>query len=176
LKKYLRDYLFLFSISGLVIFLDQWSKHLVRSQIELGSSWAPWEWLYPYARFVHLTNTGAAFGTFQGMSGVFTILAIIVSGVIIYYFPRVPRQDWLLRLALSLQLGGAVGNLIDRIRYGTVTDFVSVGSFAIFNVADSCITIGTVLLALDLLIKEYQERKAKQLKASSTPQDTKEEG
>jgi signal peptidase II len=63
-----------------------------------------------------------------------------------------------MRTALALQLGGAVGNLIDRFRFGTVTDFVSVGNFAVFNVADASITIGVVLLAIDLLIKERQER------------------
>ncbi len=158
MKKYLRDYLFLFSIAGFVILLDQWSKHLVRTQLELTEQWAPWPWLLPYLRIVHWNNTGAAFGMFQGMNLVFMILAVIVSGAIIYFFPRIPREDWLMRLALALQLGGAVGNLIDRILYGTVTDFVSMGNFAVYNVADACISIGVVLLGIDLLIKERQER------------------
>jgi signal peptidase II len=162
LKKYARDYLFLFSISGLLILLDQVSKYLVRTQIPYTEQWTPWPWLLPYARIVHWNNTGAAFGLFQGMNLVFMILAVIVSGVIIYYFPKVPRQDWLMRLALAFQLAGAVGNLIDRILFGTVTDFISVGTFAVFNVADSCITIGVALLAIDLLLKEKQERARRQ--------------
>ena len=101
--KYVRDYLYLFTISGLVILLDQWSKYQVRTQLEFTAQWAPWPWLLPYARVVHWNNTGAAFGLFQGMNMVFIILAFIVSGAIIYFFPRVPRQDWMLRLALALQ-------------------------------------------------------------------------
>ncbi len=158
MKKYFRDYLFLFSISGFVILLDQWSKHLVRTQLEFTAQWAPWPWMLPYFRIVHWNNTGAAFGLFQGMNVVFMILAVIVSAGIIYYFPRIPRKDWLMRTALALQLGGAVGNLIDRFRFGTVTDFISMGNFAVYNVADASITIGVVLLAIDLLIKERQER------------------
>lgn len=159
MKKFFKEYLMLILIAGVVIALDQLSKHLVRTQLEFTESWAPWPWLLPYARFVHWNNTGAAFGIFQGMNLVFAILAVIVSIIIIVYYPRVPRTDWLMRLALSLQLGGAIGNLIDRILFGTVTDFISVGNFAVFNVADSSVVVGTCLLALDLLLKERQERK-----------------
>lgn len=170
MKKYARDYAFLFGIAGLIVLLDQLSKYLVRTQIPYTEQWAPWPWLLPYVRIVHWNNTGAAFGLFQGLNPVFMILAVIVSGVIIYYFPKVPRQDWLMRLALALQLGGAVGNLIDRILYGTVTDFVSVGTFAVWNVADACISIGVVLLAIDLLLKEKQER-AKHQQQPPEPQE-----
>jgi signal peptidase II len=162
LKKSARDYFFLFGIAGSIVLLDQLSKYLVRTQLPYTELWSPWPWLLPYARIVHWNNTGAAFGLFQGMNLVFMILAVIVSGIIIYYFPKVPRQDWLMRLALAFQLGGAVGNLIDRILYGTVTDFISVGTFAVFNVADACISIGVALLAIDLLLKEKQERAKRQ--------------
>jgi signal peptidase II len=149
----------LFFIAGAVIVLDQITKYFVRTQLAFTEQWAPWSWLLPYARIVHWNNTGAAFGIFQGMNFVFAILAVIVSIVIVIYYPRVPRQDWLMRLALSLQLGGAVGNLIDRILYGTVTDFISVGNFAVFNVADSSVVVGTTLLAIDLMLKERKERR-----------------
>jgi signal peptidase II len=91
---------------------------------------------------------------FQGFGDVFTILAIVVSAAILYYFPQVPRQDWPLRLAMGLQLGGAVGNLIDRITQGHVTDFISLGTFAVFNVADASISIGVAILVLGMWIKE----------------------
>ena len=111
----------------------------------------------PYARVVHWQNTGAAFGIFQDLSIVFTILPFIVSAAIIYYFPQVPRSDWLIRLALSLQLGGALGNLIDRLTIGHVTDFLSVGNFAVFNVADASISIGTALLILGIWLNERKK-------------------
>jgi signal peptidase II len=161
LKRYYKDYLFLFLVAGIVILLDQWTKSLVRTQLVFSDQWAPWPWLLPYIRIVHWNNTGVAFGMFQGMNLVFSIVAFCVSGFIIYYFPRIPREDWLTRLGLSLTLGGAIGNLIDRLQYGTVTDFVSVGNFAVFNVADASISVGVVLMAIDFLIKDRRERRQK---------------
>jgi len=160
LRKYLPDYLYLFSISGFIILLDQYTKHLVRSNLDFLEMWTPWPWLEPYARIWHWHNTGASFGMFQGMGTVFAILALIVSIGIIYYFPRVPRDDWTLRLALALELGGAVGNLIDRVQYGYVTDFVSVGRFAVFNVADASITIGVVIMIYGVWMKERKPKPA----------------
>jgi signal peptidase II len=157
LKKYFRDYVFLLSIATVIVLLDQWTKHLVRTLIPFGGSWSPWTWLEPYARFVHWQNTGAAFGMFQNLSMVFAVLAFIVSVAILYYFPRVPRSEWLMRLALALQLGGAVGNLIDRLTVGTVTDFISLGTFAVFNIADACISVGTVLLILAVWLNERNQ-------------------
>jgi signal peptidase II len=160
--KYWRDYFVLLLIAGSFIFLDQWTKELVRANIAIGSDWLPdsLSWLMPYARIRHWHNTGAAFGLFQGASLVFTILAFCVAGFILYYFPRVSRKDWWLRLALGLQLCGAIGNLIDRLRFdGRVTDFISVGNFAIFNVADTCISVGTAILVLGVFLTERAARK-----------------
>ncbi len=90
---------------------------------------------------------------------VFTVLAFIVSIVILYYYPRVPRSEWAIRLAMTLQLAGAVGNLIDRLTQGTVTDFVSLGTFAVFNVADASISIGTAILVLAVWLSERKQNK-----------------
>lgn len=168
MKKYLWDYLFLISIAAIIVGLDQWTKYLVRTQIPLGGSWSPWAWLAPYARIVHWQNTGAAFGMFQGFGLVFTVLAFIVSIAILYYFPRVPRNEWLLRITMTMMLGGAVGNLIDRLTIGTVTDFVSVGTFAVFNVADASISVGTAIMVVAVWISE---RKQKKLAESREKQD-----
>jgi signal peptidase II len=99
---------------------------------------------------------------------VFTVLAFIVIAAIIYYYPRVENADWPLRLALSMQLGGAIGNLIDRLLHGRVTDFISIGSFPVFNVADSSITVGCVVLVLGVW---WQERAAKREKMQAAPPD-----
>jgi len=157
LKRYLRDYLVLFSIVGVILVLDQYTKALVRQNIALGEMWAPWPWLLPYARIVNWYNTGVAFGMFQGLGTVFSVVAVIVSIAIIYYFPRVPVQDWPLRFAMGLQMGGALGNLIDRIIQGHVTDFISVGNFAVFNVADACITTGVAVLLLGVYLQERRK-------------------
>ncbi len=161
----IKDYLVLLGVSGVVIGLDQWTKWLVRENIEFGGQWLPaWlEWLSPYARFVHWHNSGAAFGMFQNGNLVFTILAFIVTAAIIYYYPQVDAADWTLKLAMGLQLGGAVGNLIDRLTMGKVTDFISVGTFPVFNVADSSITIGVIVLLIGVWIKERNEKQNAQL-------------
>jgi signal peptidase II len=178
LKKYIRDYLILFLLAGVIIALDQWTKYLVRETLPFQAIWSPWSWLTPYARIVHWKNTGAAFGIFQGFGNVFTILAIIVSIAILYYFPQVPRRDWTLRLAMGLQLGGAIGNLIDRLFFGSVTDFISVGNFAVFNIADASISIGVAILVLGMLVKEregYLEERQR-LNQESAPQSPDDRG
>jgi signal peptidase II len=174
LKKYIRDYVYLLVIAAIIVGFDQWTKYLVRTRIPFGGSWSPWTWLEPYIRIVHWNNTGAAFGMLQGFGLVFTILAFIVSMAILYYFPRVPRSEWAIRLAMTMQLGGAVGNLIDRLSQGTVTDFVSVGTFAVFNVADASISVGTAILILAVWVSERKLKKLAQSSQenASTPPET----
>ena len=140
---------------GLLLALDQWTKALVRSNIPLGTDWLPdgLAWLEPYARIRHWYNSGAAFGIFQNGNLVFTILAIIVILLIFYYFPRTQRNDWWLRVAMAMQFAGAAGNLIDRLFFAHVTDFISVGNFAIFNVADASISVGVAVLLARCLAK-----------------------
>ena len=163
MKKYLKDYGILFSIAGIIVALDQWTKALVRQTIPTGGSWMPLEWLQPYARIVHWYNRGAAFGLFQNGSLIFASLAVIVSILIIYYFPQVPARDWTMRLAMGMQLAGAVGNLIDRIlQDGMVTDFISVGKFAVFNIADASISVGVGILLLGAWFKERKQKRNKE--------------
>ncbi len=162
----------MFTIAGVLVILDQWTKWLVRTNIPLGGSWLPdsLQWLSPYARIVNWHNTGAAFGMFQNGSMVFTVLAFIVIAAIIYYYPQVEKHDWTLRLAMSMQLAGAMGNLIDRLlRQGRVTDFISVGTFPVFNVADSSITVGTIILLLGIYLQERAAMKNKNDAAKSEP-------
>jgi signal peptidase II len=177
LKRWVRIYWSLFVIGGAVVALDQWTKSLVRNNLKLTETWLPdWlNWLSPYARIVHWYNTGAAFGMFQDANKVFIVLAFIVAGLIIYYYPQVEADDWWLHTAMSLQWGGAVGNLVDRLlRDGKVTDFISVGTFPVFNVADSSITIGTIVLLLGVWLSERAA--AKQAQAESETQDVPETG
>jgi signal peptidase II len=164
LKTILKKTALLLIIAVIIVALDQFTKWLVVSNLEPGETWVPWVWLTPYARIVHWWNTGVAFGMLQGMNLVFIILACVVSIGIIFYFTQVPAEDKWLRAALTLELGGAVGNLVDRIRYGHVVDFVSVGDFPVFNVADSCITIGVFVLLIGVWLQERrQKRNATQL-------------
>ena len=170
MKNAVRNYLSILMIAAVIVALDQWTKWLVRTSIPAGESWLPDSllWLSPYARIVHWYNRGAAFGMFQQGNMVFTVLAFVVIGAILYYYPQISRADWPLRLAMSMQLGGAIGNLIDRITIGHVTDFISVGRFPVFNVADSSITVGCVVLLLGVW---WQERASKKEKVEAAPQD-----
>jgi len=159
--KQIKNYVALFLVASVIITLDQWTKSLVRT-LPLGDTWLPagLEWLLPYARIVHWYNTGAAFGSFTGYGWVFTILAFVVVGLIIYYYPQVEDRDWWLKLAMGMQMGGALGNVVDRLlRNGQVTDFISVGNFAVFNVADASISVGVVVLLIGAWFKEKQDRK-----------------
>jgi signal peptidase II len=160
LNSLVKDYSILFGVAGISVALDQWTKWWVRGNIEFGGQWLPdWlAWLSPYARFVHWYNSGAAFGLFQEGNLIFTILAFIVIGAIVYYYPRVEGDDWTLKLAMGLQLGGALGNLIDRLTMGRVTDFISIGVFPVFNIADASISVGVAVLLLGIWLKEREEK------------------
>ncbi|MBA8883885.1 signal peptidase II [Dokdonella fugitiva] len=141
------------ALSLLVVGLDQLTKHVALLELR------PYE---PHAVIPGLLNwtlafnPGAAFSFLAGESGwqrwLFTALAIGVSALLATWLARLPRGDWRNALPLSLIIGGALGNLIDRLRFGHVTDFVQVywgdWSFPAFNVADSAISIGAVLLVV----------------------------
>jgi signal peptidase II len=114
--------------------------------------------LSDYFRFTYVENRGAAFGLLQDQTIFFVLVGFVVIGVIAASYRYLPRSGLRLHLALGLQLGGAVGNLIDRVRQGYVVDFVDFGYqsnwWPVFNVADSAIVIGVALLALNALSPE----------------------
>ncbi|MCC7118298.1 MAG: signal peptidase II [Anaerolineales bacterium] len=168
MRPQIKKYLFLFGVAALGVGLDQWTKYLVRAHIPLNQSWLPesLNWLAPYARLVFIYNKGAAFGAFQNGGLIFVILALAVFGAILYYYRQVDAQDRLLQIAAGLYLAGVLGNLIDRLTQGQVTDFISVGKFYIFNIADASINVGVALLALGYWLNER-----KQIKPSA-PEDT----
>lgn len=131
-------------IAVLVILIDRVTKAAVRAALD------PTESVPLIPSLLHLTyvqNTGAAFGLFEGRAGWFAIVALGVIGWVVTELRRVRRdpQPWV-ELGLALILGGAIGNLIDRLRWGYVVDFIDLRIWPVFNVADSCITIGIGLL------------------------------
>lgn len=140
-------------LSAVLIVLDQWTKHLALTHLiedmprPVIDGWLNWTLVYnPGAAFSFLANAGG----WQRWG--FSVLAVGISAVLTVWLARTPRRDWLTALPLALVVGGALGNLIDRLRFGKVVDFVQVyhGSwyFPAFNVADSAISVGAVLLAL----------------------------
>lgn len=162
MKKIFNTYGIMAIISTILIGSDQYTKHIIRTNLEFGQIWMPWQWLEPYARIIHINNTGAAFGLFKGANTVFMILAVIVAGAILYYFPSISKKDWLIRVALSMQFAGAIGNLIDRIIFGHVTDFISIGTFPVWNIADASITVGVAILLIGMWVQEKREKKKRE--------------
>lgn len=154
----------LFVIAILVIVVDQIAKNYIRNTLGLFESFAPIPALGDFFTIINTHNTGAAFGMFKEGGGVFTVVAILVAGAIIYYYRQIPEGQIAIRVALGLQLGGAIGNLLDRLLFGTVTDFIffhwyDLINAPIFNFADLAITSGVVVLAL-LMWREHRAEQA----------------
>ena len=144
-----RDAVF-FGVAATVLALDQLTKYLVRSRLELGESF-PTDWP---VRITHVSNSGAAFGILQNQGSFLALTSLLgLIAILLYYFYP-PLEHGLLRLDLGLLLGGALGNLVDRLRMGEVTDFIDFRFWPAFNVADSSITIGIVVLIAFLLLNE----------------------
>ncbi len=127
---------------------DQISKYLVRENMAIGESWPA----QGFFRLTHGTNTGSAFGLFQDQTVILTIASIFAIGFIIYFYRSHSDRTWITKLTIGLLLGGAVGNLVDRLVAGRVTDFIDVGPWPIFNLADSSITVGITLLIASLVL------------------------
>lgn len=172
----LSRWFWILGLAAIVVGLDQWTKYLVETNVPLGSSYAPFPALEPYFNIVHLTNTGAAFGLLRGQAGFFIVVAVIVIVVLLMFARQMGEGDWFMRLALGLQLGGATGNLIDRLHQGGhVTDFLlftlpvgdRVYQWPAWNVADAGIVVGTILLAI-LLLRD-DRRKAQEAAVPNSP-------
>ena len=163
-RAHISERLILFAFALLAIAADQYTKYLVETNLDLFEVYAPIPSLEPYFRIFHIYNTGSAFGLFAGGGTLFRYLAIVVSLGIIYYNHILPGNQRLLRLALGLQMGGALGNMIDRFRIGHVTDFIDIGPWYIFNLADLSVVTGAVILGL-LVLQESRELKARQREA-----------
>ncbi|TES88501.1 MAG: signal peptidase II [Dehalococcoidia bacterium] len=145
-------YLLFFLVALFIIGADQASKAWIRSSLPEGYSL----FRLGFFRITHVHNTGAAFGLFPEQSSVLAIFAIIAAIVVLFFVLYGHRYaPWLesisMTLTFGLVLGGTVGNLIDRFRFGYVTDFIDFGFWPTFNIADSAVTVGVSLFALILL-------------------------
>ncbi len=153
-------------VAVLVIVIDQIVKLLVSTALPLGGAWSPLSGPSPFFQIVHVANTGVAFGMFRDLGIVFIIVPLVISGIIIYYVRRLRPDQLFMAFALGLTLGGALGNVIDRIRIGYVIDYFDIGIGSLRNAsnfADWSIVLGVILLAVATLI---DERKQKQASAS----------
>ncbi|MEJ2385458.1 MAG: signal peptidase II [Xanthomonadales bacterium] len=143
-------------VSAAVIVLDLYTKQLATESLVLYRPYEVFSWL----NMTLAHNYGAAFSFLSSAGGwqrtFFIVLASVVSVVLLVWLLRLPRREWLTGLGLALVLGGAIGNLVDRVRLGYVVDFIDVHvkgwHYPAFNVADSAITCGVALLVIDVFL------------------------
>lgn len=147
-------------LSLLIIILDQLTKYLIQATLVLGDGIR----LLSYFNLVYTHNTGAAFSLLHSAGGwqrwFFVLTSLVASTALSVWLLRLkPQQSWL-AAALALIIGGAIGNMIDRLRYGYVIDFfdfhVGMWHFATFNVADSAITVGVAMMFIDSLLNKAE--------------------
>ena len=144
----------LIQLALIVLVLDQFSKFLVRDRLVFRESFP----IDGFFRFTHTHNTGSAFGIFQDQNTPLILVSFLGVAILVMIYRSQKVPSALLRLSLGLQMGGAVGNLLDRLRLGHVTDFVDVGTWPVFNVADASIITGLVILAYIFLIAEQDDK------------------
>ena len=160
----LRDWAVLVGLTLLLLVLDQGTKWLVRQNLAVGESWAPIPALSKFFTFTHVQNTGVSFGQLAGLGWLFMLVNLAVVVGVFIFFPRIPKGQWLLKLASALILAGALGNVTDRLRttflvaqdtgslwtalpYAHVTDFVDFKIWPVWNIADLCVVTGVAILA-----------------------------
>jgi len=155
-----KKHLIFAGISGFILILDQWTKWLILRELTIHATLPV---IPGFFNIVHVQNPGGAFGIFAGEStmiraALFVFIALIAVGLVFYLHYRTPPEYRLLTAGFALIFSGALGNLIDRIRYGKVIDFIDVHvgtwHWPAFNVADSAISVGMVVFAWYLLVKK----------------------
>jgi signal peptidase II len=146
------SWLLLPALALFIVALDQYTKHLVQSNLRLFEVVQPIPALSHLFNITFVKNTGAAFGIFPNGSTLFALIAVVVAVAIAVYFRHIPNHEWVIKISLSMQLGGAIGNLIDRVRLGYVVDFFDFRMWPVFNFADTFIVVGVMLLAYRLLL------------------------
>jgi signal peptidase II len=128
-------------VLALVVLIDQVTKALVRNGVEIGEE----DSILPAVTLVHVRNTGVAFGAFSGGGIIVVVLvALALSALLFYFVTHIDKP--LIWLPTGMLLGGSIGNIIDRVRDGAVTDFVKLPAWPAFNVADISITFGVLVL------------------------------
>ena len=142
------------ALASLVIIFDQITKVILRETLELGDR----EWLAEFFAFSHIANDGGAFGFFGGQNTILAVSAVVAIGVVAIYYFFPPLDHWLMRSGLALILGGAIGNLLDRIYQGHVTDFIDFIHFPAFNVADAAINVGVAAIVIAIIFSDLLKR------------------
>ncbi len=164
----LKVYLEMLLIAAAVFAADQLSKYWVRSHLDLRETIEPIPALGSFFRIIHWKNTGVAFGLFQGNGWILTSIGILIVIGIIIFSAQVVNGPAFWRVAMAMELGGALGNLADRLNpeLGYVVDFIWIGNFPVFNLADSAIVIGAFIMVIGM----WQQEKAEKARMEDLPE------
>ena len=171
-RNWFRHAWIVLAVAAIVIALDQWTKELVRESIPIYGSSYPVPALGEYFYFQHVYNYGAAFGILQAGGNFFIVVAAIVCIAMLVYVRFLTLDQWFVRMMLGLQMGGAIGNVIDRINQGYVTDFVKMGIPGVYywptyNIADSGIVLGVIGLGIYIVREDFRRQRAEKAAAQA---------
>lgn len=159
----LRRILWLLAVIVVIVLLDQLIKRAIVDWIGPGAESQRWELLGNILAFEYLENRGAAFGLFQQGTAILTVVSIVIIAVALVGLVRAAISSLWLALGISLIIGGAISNLIDRIVRGFVVDYIAIGNFWKFNLADAAVSVGAVLTFILLWradsVNEYSQDK-----------------
>lgn len=174
MRRLRAEELLLPGVALLVLVLDQVTKGWVVAHMTLGQSMDLTSWLVPVFRLTYITNTGVAFGLFPGLGDFFIIVDLVVAVVLVIYNRLLPSGSWLMRIALGLQLGGALGNVTDRLFRGAVVDFLDLNfwplkSWPVGNLADVSIVAGVVLLGIMILFEDGERKLPEEASPEGAP-------
>ena len=163
--KRLKVYIEMLLVAAVVFAADQLSKYWIRTHLELRETITPIPAIGNFFRIIHWKNTGVAFGLFQGNGWILTTVGIIIVIAIIIFSAQVVHGPAFWRIAMAMELGGALGNLADRVNpeLGYVVDFIWVGNFPVFNLADSAIVIGAFIMVIGM----WQQDKAEKIRSEA---------
>jgi signal peptidase II len=157
--------IYLIGLSAVVLALDLWTKHLIEASLQVGESV---QVVGDTVRLTYILNEGGAFGMSIGSNAVYSVVSLLVIAGVIYAMWRRLAHNKVIDFSLAGVVGGAVGNLIDRLRYGAVVDFLDVNipdidflgiqmqRWPIFNVADAAVTVGMILIVAALLFSRSE--------------------
>ncbi|MBC8099444.1 MAG: signal peptidase II, partial [Armatimonadetes bacterium] len=153
LSDAVRLWLPLFALIGGVLAADQLSKAWIVGRLALGETRQPIPALAPYFQITYSANTGAAFGLLPGVGDIIMLIAVAVVLGMLYFYPRIPAQPPWTRLAIGLICGGALGNVLDRLQYGYVVDFIHYQIPGVVsnvsNLADHAIVLGVIVVIIE---------------------------
>ena len=149
----------------LILVVDQLTKAWVVARLPLYEPTDLWQWLSSILSFTYVKNTGVAFGLFQGLGRAFALLPVLVVVAVVVVRRSMPVGDLWVHLSLGLVVGGALGNVIDRLLRGYVVDFLDVNfrplqSWPVFNAADAAVVVGVAILLLDTFLADTEEAPA----------------